>query len=480
MSESDQHQLLITLVHGTWPRGFFRTFFWTPRRRHPSPLWFEDGSPFLSRLSAELHDISHKITPLLWSGENSISERDKAAHVLAEYLLDEHAQHPQATQLVIAHSHGGNVALRALHHLQKREAAQLCEEERANPFIVTLATPFVEVHPADFGQRPLYTRLAVLMAISSLLGLVPGFIWDKPDIVDNLLSFIVHLLGFGCLVLTWRWGLRWINRGTARQEQVNALKDATQLGELVSVSAKRLLVIRAIDDEASLVLAVGTIVSYVTARVIKYVYILLALLSVPGLISLLAKSAVGGVWLVFSFLPLRPSWTWLSGTDLSISPAIIQKYIASIALLVGLFMGARAFHGRELARSPMECQINTNSTPDAKGLSGIITLVRRTYVRSLRHGIYDHEDCAKEISDWVRSQLCAPPMRWELAVPGARKGSRPASYADQGSPIERLNVSPECLSLAPSGRPGMSARCLLLGGGADLICATRVLPNLTP
>ena len=59
----------------------------------------------------------------------------------------------------------------------------------------------------------------------------------------------------------------------------------------------------------------------------------------------------------------------------------------------------------------MECQINTQSTPDAKGLSEIITLVRRTYVKSLRHGIYDHEDCAKTISDWVRSQLCAPPMR---------------------------------------------------------------------
>ena len=23
-------QLLITLVHGTWPHGFVRTFFWTP------------------------------------------------------------------------------------------------------------------------------------------------------------------------------------------------------------------------------------------------------------------------------------------------------------------------------------------------------------------------------------------------------------------------------------------------------------------
>jgi hypothetical protein len=59
----------------------------------------------------------------------------------------------------------------------------------------------------------------------------------------------------------------------------------------------------------------------------------------------------------------------------------------------------------------MECQINTHSTPDAIGLSKIVTLVRRTFVKSLRHGIYDDEDCAKLISDWLRSQFCALPVR---------------------------------------------------------------------
>ena len=82
---------------------------------------------------------------------------------------------------------------------------------------------------------------------------------------------------------------------------------------------------------------------------------------------------------------------------------------ALILILFGLLSVARTAHGRKLAVSPMELQINTQSAPDAKGLSEIVTLVRRTYVKSLRHGIYDHEDCAKTISDWVRSQLCALP-----------------------------------------------------------------------
>ena len=67
-------------------------------------------------------------------------------------------------------------------------------------------------------------------------------------------------------------------------------------------------------------------------------------------------------------------------------------------------------------------QINTQSTPDAKGLLETITLVSQTHVKSLRHGIYDHEDCAKTISDWARSQLCALPPRWETGVMPLGKG----------------------------------------------------------
>jgi len=122
MSENARHQFLITLVHGTWGRGFFLK----PRRRNRRPLWFEEGSPFLVRPDSKLGDIPHDVTPLLWSGANSIFVRDKAAHVLAEHLSAEHAEQPQATQLVIAHSHGGNIALRALHHLQQHDGSPPC------------------------------------------------------------------------------------------------------------------------------------------------------------------------------------------------------------------------------------------------------------------------------------------------------------------------------------------------------------------
>jgi hypothetical protein len=153
MAEIARHQLFITTVHGTWGCGFF------PRRqRQNRRLWFQEESPFLDRLIDQLGDIPHKITPLLWSGANSIFARDRTAHVLAEHLSDEHAEHPQATQLVIAHSHGGNIALRTLYLLRTRDASRLCGPEMPTPLVVTLATPFVEVQHADLDIRPSVIR----------------------------------------------------------------------------------------------------------------------------------------------------------------------------------------------------------------------------------------------------------------------------------------------------------------------------------
>src|SRR5262245_3438341 len=207
-----RHQLLITLVHGTWGRGFF------PRRQRQSrrPFWFEEGSPFLARISGELSDVPHKIRPLLWSGANSIYVRDKTAQDLAEHLSAEHAEHPQASQLIIAHSHGGNIALRSLHHLQKRDASPLCGAESPNPLVATLATPFIEVHQANFGRRPFWIRVALIFfVIWPLLG-VPLFflvytplallfpLVDYSNLASILLLSMFFVFCFFCLwIIVW-------------------------------------------------------------------------------------------------------------------------------------------------------------------------------------------------------------------------------------------------------------------------------------
>ena len=55
----------ITLVHGTWGRGFFSGRR-SPDQAKRNPRWFEDGSRFRTRLSSRLdtHEIRHEIQDL--------------------------------------------------------------------------------------------------------------------------------------------------------------------------------------------------------------------------------------------------------------------------------------------------------------------------------------------------------------------------------------------------------------------------------
>jgi hypothetical protein len=107
----------ILLVHGTWGRGF------DPERNarradtdaSTESRWFEAGSKFYAGLSSGLSGVlaTTDISAFLWSGANSIEERRSAAARLAKTLDESVAAAPEASHFIIAHSHGGNVALNA-------------------------------------------------------------------------------------------------------------------------------------------------------------------------------------------------------------------------------------------------------------------------------------------------------------------------------------------------------------------------------
>jgi hypothetical protein len=92
---------------------------------------------------------------------------------------------------------------------------------------------------------------------NTLNGTFNGF-FDPESSLLSLLSFVaVWILWF--VLIVW-WVFWWLGRDIERRNRVRALNDATQLGD--PASTQQLLVIRAIDDEASLVLALGTILNY--------------------------------------------------------------------------------------------------------------------------------------------------------------------------------------------------------------------------
>jgi hypothetical protein len=76
-----------------------------------------------------------------WSGRNSHHARAIAAGRLRACLKARLAENPTARHLVIAHSHGGNVALDGARRRSPRAASR----------VACLATPFIVVSQRDWG-----------------------------------------------------------------------------------------------------------------------------------------------------------------------------------------------------------------------------------------------------------------------------------------------------------------------------------------
>jgi hypothetical protein len=109
---------VITFIHGTFAKD--------------AP-WTQPDSPFTKKL---VENLKEQVTfeSFTWSGKNSHTARMKAAESLAARLKEQIEKSPHARKIIIAHSHGGNIALYAL---------KILKEQASNFQLITLATPFL-------------------------------------------------------------------------------------------------------------------------------------------------------------------------------------------------------------------------------------------------------------------------------------------------------------------------------------------------
>jgi alpha/beta hydrolase family protein len=148
---------VITLVHGTWARG--------------AP-WTQPDSPFCCQLRGELTGRGATRVEFFrfdWSGKNTHEDRRIASVQLRKQLLAQFANEPHACHYVVAHSHGGNVALRAV-----RRSRSLKKDLSG---VVAIATPFLTFTKESFTLAILpdvLTGAAGFMAgkLGALLGLM--------------------------------------------------------------------------------------------------------------------------------------------------------------------------------------------------------------------------------------------------------------------------------------------------------------------
>lgn len=121
------------LVHGTWAHGFWRSILWRfiPTARRPGFDW-----PELRRM---LEEKGGRVHTFVWSGQNNHEARRRAGDRLCEKLKE--IAKPGDRIYVLAHSHGGNVALYAL------DDGSLHEQVEG---VVFLATPFLHFQLQTF------------------------------------------------------------------------------------------------------------------------------------------------------------------------------------------------------------------------------------------------------------------------------------------------------------------------------------------
>lgn len=195
----------VFLVHGT----LFRMRFWERpkssaevRRLFP---WTDpdiDGSLAAKIAALETEGIEVRISAVPWRGQNSSTAREAGATDLARRLVGQ----PERPKVIIAHSHGGNVAMRALQQMKRGHDNVLG--------VVCLATPFLQLLPRDVKGMLwlrqiglvfllLFELFVGLMALSAAtVGVIGVFqeVFGGP-LQELSLSLILGLLAGGVLVL---------------------------------------------------------------------------------------------------------------------------------------------------------------------------------------------------------------------------------------------------------------------------------------
>ena len=106
----------VILVHGTFAK---------------EAEWTQPGSALFKYLAERL---PASISSYQWSGGNSYKARNSASKELAKRILEDSEARPEAIRVLIAHSHGGNVAIGALRELGKIKLVD---------GLVCLGTPFL-------------------------------------------------------------------------------------------------------------------------------------------------------------------------------------------------------------------------------------------------------------------------------------------------------------------------------------------------
>ena len=286
--------------------------------------------------------------------------------------------------------------------------------------------PFVEILPANRSPKETqWTMISLFLATVPLSLPLIKFVGKTFGIEHTRWTNVVGGLVFGLFVFML---FKLFGGNSAK---VDELAQLTSLSS--SVRKHPILILRAVDDEASLSLAAAAIANRLTARIGRWSYkFFLVLMILMGLIGLpllflffmaeivqfepmiaLGKKFEDNFEKVLEYRKGFALWGPLWGIYGS-----TLVFIMSLLFAPGAF---KSFYGRELLFNSQGCQINSQSNPDSidrqsdvhfgsqsirSSWGTVVTLHQAEGVRrGLRHGLYADPQCAELIAGWLQSEL---------------------------------------------------------------------------
>lgn len=160
-------EFVFTLIHGTFS---------------PHAPWTRPSSPLCKLLKARYPGCV--ITAPVWSGLNTHAGRLKASSDIGKVLLFQHLKHPHAKHFVIAHSHGGTIAL---HACENRAVA------RTLSGVITLGTPYI--HSRRRNLTPAIRLLREMVTLGRTLVML--WSWAAAIFIVGLPLLILDLVSEG-------------------------------------------------------------------------------------------------------------------------------------------------------------------------------------------------------------------------------------------------------------------------------------------
>lgn len=303
--------------------------------------------------------------------------------------------------MIVAHSHGGNVALKAI--------SAICDSSRT--YLCTLATPFLSIVAVDrrLPHSPILLRLVAATSVVAALYFLFPF-----SFIDHVLALLLCLMLFttGTEALYWLLTRAFANTPAANaeypsfwknllysadwQQRPERLADATAWD--ARVLSGRLLVLRGVDDEAALTLAAGAIVNRVTRAAYRWS-------------STILFGFVGFIAYILTIKALELFSVNYAKQFVSSSMPILL-----VSILIGLFLPslARMVFGNELGAGAMRCDILFDSVPDIDDVD-VKTVGIGLKNSGLVHSLHEVPEVPKSIAAWLSDRILSEPSTQQVS-----------------------------------------------------------------